>query len=61
MASAMGMRICQYKMSLSDIRLILSLVGKGLEILVSVPPAGMKNKMAKKYEIQLFSYFGLKV
>lgn len=55
------MRLCQYKISISDIRLILSFVGKGLEILVSVPTAGMKNKMVKKYEIQLFSYFWLKV
>lgn len=32
-------------------------MGKGLEILVSVPPASMKNKMVKKYEIQLFHCF----
>lgn len=60
-ASVMGMRLCQYKISISDMRLILSLVGKELEILVSVPSAGMKNKMVKKYEIQLFNYFWLKM
>lgn len=61
MASVMWMRLCQYEISISDIRLILSLVGKGLENLVSVPLASMKNKMVKKYEIQLFSCFWLKV
>lgn len=56
-ASVLGMRLCQYKISTRE----SSLVGKSLEILVSDPPVSMKNGMVNKHEIQLFSYFWLKM